>query len=166
MFHTTDNFRGLNIEQRHALRTSGFLLINAVAGSGKTTMLVALLLKSLMEDRDEKGNPLRLDRFALITFTRKAAANLRKKIREAMEKELKTATPEKRDFWNAHLRDLPGAPIGTIDSLVQERLRRLALAGLTRFDPAIEVLDEVGREILAERAVRRVMEQAAEQPDS
>ena len=31
MFHTTDNFRGLNIEQRHALRTSGFLLINAVA---------------------------------------------------------------------------------------------------------------------------------------
>ena len=30
MFHTTDNFRGLNIEQRHALRTSGFLLINAV----------------------------------------------------------------------------------------------------------------------------------------
>lgn len=166
MFHTTRYFGGLNTEQRHALRTSGFLLINAVAGSGKTTMLVALLLKSLMEDRDEKGNPVRLDRFALITFTRKAAANLRKKIRDAMEAEMAGASPETREFWDGHLGDLPGAAIGTIDSIVQDRLRRLAMTGVARFDPAIEVLDEVGRKILAERAVRRVMEQGADNPET
>lgn len=166
MFQTTRTFRELNIEQRHALRTRGFLLINAVAGSGKTTMLVALLLKSLMEDRDDKENPVRLDRFALITFTRKAAANLRARIRKAMEMERDKSPDSMRAFWEGHLRDLPGAAIGTIDSLVQDRLRRLALAGVTRFDPAIEVLDEVGREILAEKAVRRVMEQAADLPES
>jgi len=167
MFQTTKTFRELNIEQRHALRTRGFLLINAVAGSGKTTMLVALLLKSLIEDRDEKGNPIRLDRFAVITFTRKAAANLRARIRKAMETERdETADPTRRAFWEGHLRDLPGAAIGTIDSLVQDRLRRMAVAGSTRFDPSIEVLDDVGREILAEKAVRRVMELAADQPES
>lgn len=165
MFHTTRTFRELNIEQRHALRTRGFLLINAVAGSGKTTMLVALLLKSLMEDRDGDGNPIRLDRFAVITFTRKAAANLRARIRKAMEAERdETADPMWRTFWEGHLRDLPAAAIGTIDSLVQDRLRRMAVAGSTRFDPSIEVLDDVGREILAEKAVRRVMELAADQP--
>ena len=90
-FHETITFCGMNLQQRHALRTEGFLLINAVAGSGKTTMLVGLLLKALMENQT-----LKLEHFAVITFTRKAGAQLRTRIREAMEKEKAAALMQSR----------------------------------------------------------------------
>ncbi len=160
-FHETITFRGMNLQQRHALRTEGFLLINAVAGSGKTTMLVGLLLKALMENQT-----LKLEHFAVITFTRKAGAQLRTRIRDAMEKEKAAAPESEENFWTNHLRDLPGAPIGTIDSLVQDRLRRLALNGVCSIDPAIEVLDSIGQEIIGRRAVELVLENAADNPTS
>ena len=160
-FHETITFGGMNLQQRHALRTEGFLLINAVAGSGKTTMLVGLLLKALMENQT-----LKLEHFAVITFTRKAGAQLRTRIRDAMEKEKAAAPESEENFWTNHLRDLPGAPIGTIDSLVQDRLRRLALNGVCSIDPAIEVLDSIGQEIIGRRAVELVLENAADNPTS
>lgn len=160
-FHETETFRSMNLQQRHALRTDGFLLINAVAGSGKTTMLVGLLLKALMENQR-----LKLENVAVITFTRKAGAQLRTRIREAMEMERKTAPENEQLFWSDHLRDLPGAPIGTIDSLVQDRLRLMAVNGTCSIDPAIEVLDVIGQQVLGLRAVDYVLEDAADDPTS
>lgn len=163
-FEDTATFNELTDDQRHALRTESFLLIKAIAGSGKTKQLVALVLKALMDappSDDGTNIGLSLDRFAVITFTRKAGAELRDRLRKAMEGEHSDATSdEERRFWKAHLSSLPAARVGTIDSLVQDLLRRLAIRGRNEIDPAFGVLDQIGTDELTERAILRVLEQA------
>ena len=147
-------FQRLTEGQRHALRTDGFGLINAVAGSGKTTQLVALTLKALLDDHD-----LTLDKLAIITFTRKAGAELRGRLRQAMEKE-SAHCPERAAFWAERLAQLPAAPIGTIDALVQQILRRMATEGSDTLplDPAFAVHDEARTSLLIHRALAQVLE--------
>ena len=151
-------FRRLTPGQRHALRTDGFGLINAVAGSGKTTQLVALTLKSLLENPDAG-----LDQLAIITFTRKAGAELRDRLRQAMEAEWRhdreRAHP-RAPLWEKWLGQLPGAAIGTTDALVQQILRRFALerpADLA-LDPSFSVQDETTTAVMVRRAVHQVLE--------
>lgn len=154
-FAQTKTFAQLTCEQRHALRTQGFLLIRAVAGSGKTTQLVALVLKDLMDNPSRK-----LQQIAIITFTRKAGSELRSRLKKAMEAEQKDApTQEEKTFWSNHLADLPGAPVGTIDSLVQDLLRRLALAGNPQLDPSLGVLDDLATTDLIERALDHLLDE-------
>jgi ATP-dependent exoDNAse (exonuclease V) beta subunit len=63
-------------EQRRAIeRRTGDLLLDAAAGSGKTSVLVERFVRSVMQDGVEVGAIL------TITFTEKAAAELRDRIR-------------------------------------------------------------------------------------
>lgn len=151
-------FSRLTPGQRHALRTDGFGLINAVAGSGKTTQLVALTIKTLLENQDQG-----LDQQAIITFTRKAGAELRDRLRQAMEAEWhhdQKRTHPRAPLWEKWLSQLPGAAIGTTDALVQQILRRFALdrpADLA-LDPSFSVQDETTTAVLVRRAVHQVLE--------
>jgi ATP-dependent helicase/nuclease subunit A len=145
-------FKRLTPGQRHALRTDGFGLINAVAGSGKTTQLVALTIKTLLENQDQG-----MDQLAIITFTRKAGAELRDRLRQAMEVEwhhdLQRGHP-RAALWEKWLAQLPGAAIGTTDALVQQILRRFALdrPGILSLDPSFSVQDETATAVVIRRA--------------
>lgn len=151
-------FKRLTPGQRHALRTDGFGLINAVAGSGKTTQLVALTIKTLLENQDQG-----MDQLAIITFTRKAGAELRDRLRQAMEVEwhhdLQRGHP-RAALWEKWLAQLPGAAIGTTDALVQQILRRFALdrPGILSLDPSFSVQDETATAVVIRRAVHQVLE--------
>ena len=57
------------------------LLVSAGAGSGKTTVLVERILSLLKENDD---NDLTLDRMLVMTFSRKAAIDLKKKIKNSL----------------------------------------------------------------------------------
>ncbi|MFM8930668.1 MAG: UvrD-helicase domain-containing protein, partial [Gemmataceae bacterium] len=151
-------FRRLTPGQRHALRTDGFGLINAVAGSGKTTQLVALTIKTLLENQDQG-----LDQMAIITFTRKAGAELRDRLRQAMEAEWqhdRERAHPRAPLWEKWLSQLPCAAIGTTDALVQQILRRFALdrPGDVNLDPSFSVQDETTTAVLVRRAVHQVLE--------
>ncbi|HEX7616415.1 MAG TPA: UvrD-helicase domain-containing protein [Thermoanaerobaculia bacterium] len=94
---------------RTALDTT--LLVEAGAGSGKTTMLVERLLALLLSGTAEPGN------IAAVTFTRKAASNLRRRFQTALEKAARLEPdPERRARAASALSALDRVTVGTIDS--------------------------------------------------
>ena len=73
----------LSPAQKEAVENrGGTLLVSAAAGSGKTRVLVERLFRYVMEERAD------VDDFLIITFTRAAAAELRGRIVEELNKRL------------------------------------------------------------------------------
>lgn len=102
----------------HTLIERGIAVVSAGAGSGKTYTTVAAVLEIL-----ELGHAT-LDQFVLITFTRKAAHELAKRLEEAIAKRLKAETnPERKRFWRSQLECLSAAFVGTIHSFCWRLLR-------------------------------------------
>ena len=65
------------------------LLVSAAAGSGKTAVLVERIVRLISEGE----HPLDIDRLLVMTFTNAAAAEMRERISQAIEKQL-AANPE------------------------------------------------------------------------
>jgi len=80
--------RGLSAEQRSALATDRHLAVVANAGSGKTTVLTWRYLWLLVEHH------VPIDRIVCITFTTKAAAEMRKRVGQLITSMI--ASPEQR----------------------------------------------------------------------
>ncbi|MHB1999015.1 MAG: UvrD-helicase domain-containing protein [Solirubrobacteraceae bacterium] len=112
-------------EQEEAVaRRRGSLLLAAGAGSGKTTVLVERYLRACVDDG------LSPSQILAITFTERAAWELRERIRERM------VELGRRDL----ARDVEGASIGTFHGFCASVLRAEALeAGLS---PGFDVLEE------------------------
>ena len=109
-------------------------LLEAGAGTGKTQLLLNRLLALL-----RTGQPL--SRIAVITFTEKAAAELRGRLRAATESVLQTALSEpERAALQAGLQQLDRAMVMTIHAFCAALLRERALeVGL---DPAFTILNQ------------------------
>lgn len=60
------------------------ILVSAAAGSGKTAVLVERIIQKLMD----KNNPFDVDRLLVVTFTEAAAAEMKERIRDAIENKL------------------------------------------------------------------------------
>ena len=104
------------------------LFVEAGAGSGKTHSLVARVVATVLDG----GVPLR--HIAAVTFTEKAAAELRDRLRVAFERDGSPAAQEALD-------ELDSAAIGTLHSFARRILTEHPIeAGLP---PLLEVLDEV-----------------------
>ncbi|MGE0353541.1 MAG: UvrD-helicase domain-containing protein [Gemmatimonadales bacterium] len=133
------------------------LLVEAGAGSGKTTSLVGRMLALV-----EGGTPV--DRLAAVTFTRKAAAELRERFQEALEQKLTASRQPGRDeafqVYDRALRELDGAFLGTIHAFCARLLREhpfeagLDPAFLELTQPEFDQLQRVFWERWLERAVR------------
>ncbi|MFN8528923.1 MAG: UvrD-helicase domain-containing protein [Anaerolineae bacterium] len=144
--------------QRAAIQTTDRnLIVVAGAGSGKTFVLVERFLYLLEQHPDWPLNAL-----VAITFTQKAASEMRSRVRKELEKRAQAAAaddPETRARWTRHLTAMDSARIGTIHALCASILRaNAAEAGL---DPDFIVLDEVGAAILLEDAVDDTLRQCA-----
>ncbi|MEW5939287.1 MAG: UvrD-helicase domain-containing protein [Chloroflexota bacterium] len=156
LFHFKGN------QEKAVTESARAIAVTAGAGSGKTLSLVGRYLHLL-----EQGYPIRS--ILAITFTEKAAREMRSRIRAALSepKEL-TAKPAKSAKENqinlSELGVLRGsnidsARIGTIHSLCAEILRaHPAEAGL---DPAFEVLEEGLASALQADAVESALAWAA-----
>jgi ATP-dependent helicase/nuclease subunit A len=111
------------------------LLVEAGAGSGKTTSLVGRLLALI-----ESG--VQVDQIAAITFTNKAADEMKERFRLALEKAYRKSAGEPigRERLSEALRNLDLIFIGTIHSFCGSLLRERPIeAGL---DPSFEEMDE------------------------
>ena len=60
------------------------ILVSAAAGSGKTAVLVERIIRMLTDS----ANPMDVDRLLIVTFTEAAAAEMKERIRAAVEKAL------------------------------------------------------------------------------
>src|SRR4051812_15400439 len=105
----------------------------ASAGTGKTRKLVEVYLELLESGVD----PIHI---VAVTFTEKAASEMRDRIRTAMYARLAESPESERGRWTRILAVLPAAPISTIHGFCSLILREHGLAlGL---DPGFSILDE------------------------
>ncbi|MCI0849821.1 MAG: UvrD-helicase domain-containing protein, partial [Chloroflexi bacterium] len=112
------------------------LFVEAGAGTGKTRALVERVLALVLA-----GRPI--DRIVAITFTEKAAAELRDRVRGGLEQALEEPGSERHLIEDA-LESLDRAEISTIHAFTLGLLRLFAAeAGI---DPAFIVLDELQAE--------------------
>ena len=135
------------------------VVLEASAGTGKTSVLVARYLNLLSLEVDPSN-------ILAITFTRKAAAEMRERIVTALRR-ASAESPDGRTRWLA-LRDrLNDVSISTIDAFCYGLLREFPLeAGL---DPAFTLADETEVARLVEEAldhaIRICQKIASEDPD-
>lgn len=137
-------------QQMAALARSGDVAVTAGAGTGKTRTLVARYLALLAD-----GLPLR--QIVAVTFTRKAAREMRNRIRQEIGAYLSAGLADESESrrWQAAYNDLDAARIGTIHNLCAEILRaHPAEAGI---DPRFAVLDETQAALLAQEAVEAAL---------
>jgi ATP-dependent helicase/nuclease subunit A len=112
------------------------VVLSAGAGCGKTSVLTQRFLSHL-----EPGpNCADLTSLVAITFTERAAREMRERIRDECLERLRSATDERADHWLGIVRELDSARISTIHSFCSSLLRSHAVeAGL---DPRFGLLDE------------------------
>lgn len=134
--------RDQDIRERIIRGTDRSVLVEAAAGTGKTTLMVDRILQGIRE------GSLRLPETVAITFTEKAAGELEERVRERLTAELNradTASDQRRRLLRA-TEELDRAHISTIHAFCAQLLReRPAEAGV---DPAFEVLDGTAAELL------------------
>jgi ATP-dependent helicase/nuclease subunit A len=114
-------------------------LVEASAGSGKTTLLVHRILAWVASGR------ARLPEIVAITFTERAAADLRLKVREAVEAARAAPPSATEPALDRALADLELCPIRTIHGFCADLLReRPVEAGI---DPGFAVADPLETEL-------------------
>jgi ATP-dependent helicase/nuclease subunit A len=139
----------VNVEQQRAVEASGRVFVSAGAGTGKTAVLVERFVRAVCERGIDVGSIL------VITYTRKAAGELRARIRQALRER------ERSDL----ARELDGAWISTIHGFCARLLRAYPFqAGL---DPRFRELDEAQAAVLAGEAFERALDEfcAGEEPE-
>ncbi|MBQ4082518.1 MAG: UvrD-helicase domain-containing protein [Clostridia bacterium] len=127
--------RTLTPQQKQAVEARGNVLVSAAAGSGKTFVLAERVI-----DRITGKDPIDADRMLIVTFTKAAAAEMKNRISDRLEKEI-----VKQNMPVALLRQrtlLERADITTIDSfcasLVREYFESTDLpADFRTADPAV-----------------------------
>ncbi|MGI5936033.1 MAG: UvrD-helicase domain-containing protein [Oscillospiraceae bacterium] len=133
------------------------LLVSAAAGSGKTRVLVERLMSYITDEE----NPRDIDTFLIITYTRAAAAELRSRILEELDKRLAADPGNKRLRRQSAL--CYGAQIGTIHSfctrVIRENCHLLGIA------PDFKVMEEDRSEEIKALVLEKLLEDAYEDID-
>src|SRR6266852_132271 len=113
------------------------LIVEAAAGTGKTTELIERILALIQRGHSS------LERILAVTFTEFAAGEMKLRLRTELEKARKGASIEERDRLTAALAKLEVAPIGTIHSFCADLLREWPVEA--RVDPVFEIVADESR---------------------
>lgn len=134
------------------------LLVEAAAGTGKTTSMTGRMLNLLAEGKCS------IETLAAVTFTRKAAGELRSRFQIRLEQAVRTANDDRRKRLSAALANVERCFIGTIHSFCGRLLReRPVEAGV---DLDFQELDDQDDVALREQAWRLFVAQLHAQDES
>lgn len=132
------------------------LFVEAAAGTGKTTALVGRIVGLI---RSGKGT---LARIVAVTFTEKAAGEMKLRLRLELEKARVHADSAERNRLDKALEELELAHIGTIHAFCGDLLgERPVEAGV---DPAFKMLDDAAAEAVADQAFERWLQRILADP--
>lgn len=131
------------------------ILVSAAAGSGKTAVLVERIITRLTDEK----SPLDVDRLLVVTFTEAAAAEMKERIRGAIEKKLE------EDPENVHLQRqatmIHHAQITTIHSfclsVIKDYFHTIDL------EPGFRTAEEGERKLLMQEVMEELLEKAYEE---
>ncbi len=132
------------------------LMVEAAAGTGKTTSLVTRAVELIRTGR------CKIDTLAAITFTVKAAAQLRERLQEALERQasgLGARAAVEQGRIDRALHNLDRALIGTTHAFCARMLRERPVE--SSIDPDFEELDETETRLLMEEFWSRWFEAQA-----
>lgn len=138
-------------EQLRAITERGSnILVAAAAGSGKTAVLVERIVRRVCD----KENPVPIHRFLVLTFTDAAAAEMKRKIANAMEERLRL---EPDNQWiREQLLMVSSAHISTVHTfcknIIQNNIHK------TDLPVDFSLVDEVENKVLQNQALDRVLE--------
>lgn len=132
------------------------ILVSAAAGSGKTAVLVERIVKIITD----KNHPVDIDHLLIVTFTNAAAAEMRERIGNAIEKALDEQPGNEHLLRQLTL--IHNAQITTIDSfclyVVRNHFHEINL------EPNFRIGDEGELKLLREDVLGRVLEQNYGEP--
>jgi ATP-dependent helicase/nuclease subunit A len=151
-----------DLEARELIATAldTTLIVEAAAGTGKTTALVGRIVRIIAEGKADVSG------IVAVTFTEKAAGELKLRLRERLDNARVAAghDEEERARLDAALTQLEQAHVGTIHAFCADLLReRPVEAGV---DPLFEVLTEPASARLFDEAFGRWLQEVlADPPD-
>lgn len=140
-------------EQRRAIDTQGRIIVSASAGSGKTFVMIERLVSLILSGTDV-GSVL------CVTFTNKAAAQMRERLRLALLKKIGETDGDERRRLKEQLKALPLADISTIHAFCGRLVRTHFF--LTDADPSFRIIapDQADGNALSSRALEEAFEDA------
>ncbi len=145
----------LTEEQKNAISARGRVIVSASAGSGKTFVMIERLVSLIADEGVSVKNVL------CVTFTNKAAAQMRDRLRSALIKKIASSDDVAvRRRLKEQLGDLPLADICTIHAFCARLLRsRFYQVGL---DPSFRIIgaDDAAGKAISARALDEVFERA------
>ncbi|MEP6812823.1 MAG: UvrD-helicase domain-containing protein, partial [Actinomycetota bacterium] len=130
----------MNEQQRAAVEATGEVFVSAGAGTGKTAVLVERFVRAVCD----RG--LDVDSILVITYTRRAAGELRTRIRAAL------SSRGRQDL----ARELDGAWISTIHGFCLRLLKAYPFAA--GLDPRFRELDDAQGAVLRSEAFRSALD--------
>lgn len=145
-------------QQEAVENRGGAILVSAAAGSGKTRVLVERLMRQLCDER----NPHDVDEYLIITFTKKAAAELRSRIAKGLTKRLADNPGSKH--LQRQLRRIYLAKIMTVDAFCADLLHEYAYQ--LNLPPDFRVAEETELFPLRQKIVAELLEEASGKLDS
>ncbi|MDL2295275.1 helicase-exonuclease AddAB subunit AddA [Lachnospiraceae bacterium OttesenSCG-928-E19] len=127
------------------------MLVSAAAGSGKTAVLVERIISRIIS----KENPLDVDKILVVTFTEAAAAEMKGRIRDAIEKKAEKEPDNEHIQKQASL--IHSAKITTIHSfclsVIREHFYTIDL------DPGFRTAEEGELKLLRQDAAEELLEE-------
>src|SRR5712664_3085282 len=149
----SSNSRELKPEQAAAAFTlDRHLSVTAGPGSGKTTVLVERYLQIL---RTQKVS---VDNIVAITFTNRAANEMRQRVRTKIDALLRETSGNERQTWLRHKRALEAAVVTTIHGFCSRLLHEFPVEA--NIDPQFMLLDEHQSAMLLESVVEESLADA------
>jgi ATP-dependent helicase/nuclease subunit A len=127
-------------------------VVEAAAGTGKTTVLVERIVQLVKKGR------ARLEQIISVTFTEKAAGEMKLRLRTKLERARDAASQQdEQQRLTVALEELEVARIGTIHGLCADLLREYPVEA--EVDPLFEVAAEGDAEALQQNAFTRTFQQ-------
>jgi ATP-dependent exoDNAse (exonuclease V) beta subunit len=151
-------------DERQRIRTElgTTLFVEAAAGTGKTSELIARIVALLCSGHTADNEPATLERIVAVTFTEKAAGEMKLRLRGEIETQRANGSADVRARLDHALAHLELARIGTIHAFCGDVLHERPIeAGV---DPLFEVVDEAVASSLLDRAFDQWFEQVLADP--
>ena len=150
-------------EQKQAIETIDCnVAVSAGAGSGKTKVLVARFMYILEQSLAQK-KPLEAANILAITFTRKAAGEMKTRIRQSISDKI-NEDKLNASFWRKQLQNLERAQITTIHGLCSRILRENPVEA--QLDPGFTVAEDFEGQQFVKDCVARYLRQALTQENA
>ncbi len=146
-------------EQRRAIEAEGKVIVSASAGSGKTKIMIERILRLVLSGRAGVCDLI------AVTFTKKAAFQMREKLRSALLDELKKSAGELRERLKGELDLLPLAEISTLHSFCGKIIRTYFYLLGDEVSPDYRILATEDAAALKSKALSSALEESFELSD-